>query len=140
MYIRDAGFCIQETGGSSYAGNAFYCEDTECEMAEDECTYQEVTDTYISNDCDSWRCPLIGEWVSLYSRTEIMLHGQYVYVSEYAWYRINEYCTNENGGRSKHDTNYSIDDADSRWNFLLEQGIDDPFDVDEDDESDEEAA
>jgi hypothetical protein len=139
--VNDGPHCIQETGGSSYAGTAYYCEDTECEMGEDECTYQEHTDTYISDNCDSWRCPLIDEWVSGYRRTYIMLHGISTEVSEHAWYRIDQFATNMNGGRSKGDSDYSIDDEDLRQRFLDEHGIDDPFEEqDEDDESEEEAA
>lgn len=129
---------LQETSGSSYAGTAYYCEDTEREHGAEECTHQPITETYISDTCDSWRCPLIDEWVSEYRRTEIMLHGVWAAISEYAWYRINEFCTNENGGRSKPSTNYSIDDGDARERFLCEHGIDDPFDG-QDDESDEES-
>ena len=139
VYIRNDGICIQETSGSSYSGTAYYCEDTEREMGEDECTYQEVTDTYISDNCDDWRCPLINEWVSRYNRTEIMLHGVYTEVSEYAWYRINHFATNMNGGRSKSATNYSIDDEDDRQRFLDEHGLDD-IDEDEEDDESEEAA
>lgn len=137
VYLRDDGICIQETGGSSYQGTAYYCEDTELEVGEDDCTYQEITETYISNDCDSWRCPIIDEWVSPYSRTEIMLHGVFAEVSEHAWYRIGRYCTNMNGGRSKSDTNYSIDDDGMREAFMDYYDIEEQ---DEDDESDEEAA
>lgn len=139
--VNDGEVCIQETGGSSTSGTKYYCEDIEREMDEDECYYQEHTDTYISDNCDSWRCPLIDEWVSRYNRTEIMLHGVTVDVSGYAWYRINQFCTNMNGGRSKADTNYSIDNDDMRERFLDEHGISDPFEDEiEDDESEDEAA
>lgn len=141
VYIRNDGICIQETGGSSYIGGGYYyCEDTGLELSEDACEYQEVTETYISHDCDSWRCPIIGEWVSGYNRTAVTLHGVRTEVSEYAYYRINQYCTLMNGARDRFAGEYSIDDEDMRQRFLDENGIDDPYEEDEDDESDEEAA
>lgn len=139
VYLTDGrDICLQETGGSGYIGNSYFCSDTECEVGEDECVYQEETGTYISHECDGWRCPLIDEWVNSYRRTDVVLHGISTEISEHAWYRINQFATNMNGGRSKHDSNYSINDEELRDRFLNDHGIDDPFE--QDDESEEEAA
>lgn len=74
--------CLQETSGSSYRGNVYYCEDLEEGRGEYECEYQPLHDTYISNDCeDDWRCPVSGEYAHPDNRTWMELYGVSVEVS-----------------------------------------------------------
>ena len=130
VYICDDGGCpcIQETSGSSYMGEVHYCIDKEENIAADECTYQPISDTYISDYCDSWRCPIIGEYCN--NTHIVMLHGIEVDVSDHVYYNTNQYLTQVGSGVWM--KSYTIDDDDIRESFLEEHGIED--DAEDDDE------
>jgi hypothetical protein len=128
--VEDGELCIQETGGSAYIGETHYCIDTDCEVAEDECTYQPISGNYISDECDSWRCPIIDEYCS--SPRTVILHGVQVDISAYVYYNTDAYLTKVST-QGWHNA-YTIDDEDIRNRFFDEQGIG------EDEDEDEEAA
>lgn len=130
VYIEESGsICIQETGGSSYQGETEYCIDTEEYEDADECEYQPFSGNYISNDCDSWRCPVIGEYARQYDRSSMDIHGVMVEVSDVVRYDTGRFLTQEDNGV------WTIDDPEMRRQFCEE------YEVDEDEpEEDEEAA
>lgn len=80
LYItNDGGMCASETSGV-LGMNEVYCVDDDEYHDEDDCTYQSESNTWISEYCDDWRCPVIGEWCHEDERVEIMLDGEMVYV------------------------------------------------------------
>lgn len=131
--------CLQETGGSSYMGDTEYCIDTEQNEVEDDCTYQDISGTYISNDCDSWRCPVIGEFSRQYDRVSMNLHGINVEVAEWTYYNRTSVLTPIGGSGSRHTGPWHIDDDEARAAFFEYYDIEEECDDEEDDE-DEEAA
>ena len=121
--------CLQETSGSSYTGETHYCIDQEEEVAEDECEYQPISDNYISDRCDSWRCPIIDEYCN--APTPMTIHGVEVDVSYHVYCNKHQHFSVISGeGWYK---NYSIDDESVRRAFFDEYGI-------EEDDDEEEAA
>lgn len=121
--------CLQYTSGSSYRGKVYYCEDLDQDMGEDECEYQPLHNTYVSNDCDDdWRCPASGEYVHPNNRTWMELYGERVQVSDYLdqhRYQRAWLFELDNG-------NWGIQDANLRAQFIGE------YDIDEDDDDEEE--
>jgi len=86
VYISDDSDhpCLQDTSGSSYLGEVFYCEDLDADVGEDECTHQPLHNTYVSDDCDdSWLCPVSGEYCHPSSRMYMDIYGVSVEVSDY---------------------------------------------------------
>ncbi|MNV80894.1 hypothetical protein D3C71_1745250 [compost metagenome] len=102
-----------------------YCIDKEENVAADECTYQPISDTYISDDCDSWRCPVIGEFCRDYDTRTMTLHGVQVDVHDYVYYNKLQFLTDLGGG------NWHIDDDDMREAFFEYHDIEEECDDDE---------
>lgn len=140
VYIVDDGDhpCIQETSGSSYMSDTKWCIDTGDYEAEEDCTHQPITDTYISDNCDNWRCPVIGEYANPGERTTMDLHGVSVEVSDHAYYQRGQYLTaigNIRGSISSHRGPWSIDDDHMRAEFFEYHGIEEDEPEDEDEEA-----
>lgn len=131
--------CLQETGGSSYLGDTEYCIDTEQNEVEGNCIYQDISNTYISTECDDWRCPVIGEFSRQYDRVSMNLHGVNVEVAEWTYYNRTQVLTPIGGSGNRHTGPWHIDDDEARAAFFEAYDIEEECDEDEDDE-DEEAA
>lgn len=127
--------CLQETRGSSYLGEVYYCEDLESDVGGDECTHQPLHNTYISDDCeDDWRCPASGEYCNPDNRMRMDIYGVDVEVSDYlsqGRYRRAWLVQLDNG-------DWGIQDDHLREQFMEQYDIDEEDDAEEDDE--EEAA
>ena len=131
--------CIQDTNGSTYMDSTWYCIDTDEREPEDQCTHQEISGTYVSDNLsDDWRCPVIGEWDREHNRVSMKLHGVEVEVCEHTYYNRTQYLTPIGSyiSRSSHSGPWHIDDDEMRAAFFKEHGLDE----DESDDEDEEAA
>lgn len=123
--------CLQDTSGSSYRGDVHYCEDLDQDMGEDECEYQPLHNTYISNDCqDYWRCPASGEYVHPGNRTYMELYGVSVEVSDYL-------------DHHRYQRAWLFELPNGDWGILDDQRADEfkeQYDIDDDEEEQEEDA
>lgn len=133
VVIGRGGLDLQCTSGAEYLGETQYCIDTEEREDEDCCEYQPIQGNYISNSCDDWRCPVIGEYSSGSDRSWMHIHGELVEVSDYVRYGHSAFLTEYN--RINGQINFTIDDPEVRQRFIAEYGAEDYAEQDEDEEA-----
>lgn len=93
LYITQDGATMACETSGVLGISEVYCIDDDDYHDEEECTYQSESNSWISPDCDDWRCPVIGEWSHPSSRATIYLDGEEVEVSERVAGRMDSYLT-----------------------------------------------
>jgi hypothetical protein len=92
LITNDGGMYASETSGVIGVNEVYCCDDEEYHD-QDDCTFQSESNTWISEYCDDWRCPVIGEYCPAGARSTIYLDGEEVEVHERVTDRINSYLT-----------------------------------------------
>lgn len=90
LMIGESGLYASETSGV-LGVEEVYCIDTDDYADRDDCTYQPESNTWISSECDDWRCPIIGEWAPEGERETVFLDGEETEVHPRVVARISTY-------------------------------------------------
>ncbi len=88
--------------------------------------WQAESETYVSDDCDLWRCPIINEWDREYSRCTMRIHGVDVEVHSHVSGNPGRYLSRDDG------YTYTIDDDETREEFFRYHDIEEEETEDED--------